>query len=282
MSEPARDPAPCGRELLAQDDMRDAQRQRAFHSRPAGNPLIGVGAGLRHTRFDLHEFCAAAGTALAHLAVTDRLRDGRVPGSEKIGAEGNHIIRAGKIERGQRGVAEAEQICLAQHGFIEGLVPDRRRRAVGFQEPLDQFVALSAQGPRQKGKSIRGLRCLQRGQVRGQFLQRIVPGYLLELAGAARAGALDRVSDAIRMVEHLQACLTAGAQLALIDGMLRIAFEFFRQAHLDQPVADHDARLLPRLASPAPAGRTLRSKECIRWASRWQCRGSALPRERNG
>ena len=134
--------------------MGDAQRQRAFHSRPASNPLIGVGAGLRHTRFDLHEFCAAAGAALAHLAVTDRLRHGRVPGAEEIGAEGDDIICAGQVERGQRGVAEAEQICLAQHGFIERLVPDRRRRAVSFQEALDQFVALAAQGPRQKGKSV--------------------------------------------------------------------------------------------------------------------------------
>ena len=146
------------RELLAQDDMRDAQRQRAFHSRPAGNPLIGVGAGLRHTRFDLHEFCAAAGAALAHLAVTDRLRHGRVPGAEEISAEGDYIIRASKVERRQRGVAEAEQICLAQYGFIKGLIPDCRGRAVGFQEALDEFVALSAQGPRQKGKSVRGLR----------------------------------------------------------------------------------------------------------------------------
>ena len=33
--------------------------------------------------------------------------------SEKVGAERNDIVRAGKVERGQRGVAEAEQICLA-------------------------------------------------------------------------------------------------------------------------------------------------------------------------
>ena len=149
------------RELLAQDDVSDAQRQHAFHSRPARNPFVGVGAGLRHARFDLHEFCAASGAALAHLAVTDRLRNRRVPGAEEIGAEGDHIVGAGEIERGQRGVAEAQQICLAQHSFVEGLVPDRRRRAVGFQEALDQFVALSAQGPREKGQSVGGLRRLQ-------------------------------------------------------------------------------------------------------------------------
>ncbi len=134
-------------ELLAQDDMRDAQRQRAFRAGPTGNPLIGVGAGLGHTRFDLHEFCAAARAALTHLAVTDRLRHGGVPGAKEISAEGDYIIRAGKVERGQSGVAEAEQICLAQYGLIEGLIPDCRWGAVGFQEALDEFVALAAQGP---------------------------------------------------------------------------------------------------------------------------------------
>ena len=40
--------------------------------------------------------------------------------------------------------------------------------------------------------------------------------------------------DAVGMVEHLQSRLAARAELAAIDGMLRIAFELFRQAHLDQ------------------------------------------------
>ncbi len=146
------------RELFAQDDVRNAQRQRAFRSRPARNPLVGVGAGLRHARLDLHEFCPASGAALAHLAVTYRLRDRRVPGAEEIGAKGNHIVGAAEIERRQRGVAEAQQICLAQHGFVERLVPDCRRRAESLQEPLDQFVALAAQGPRKEGQRARGLR----------------------------------------------------------------------------------------------------------------------------
>ena len=111
-----------------------------------------VGAGLRHARFHLHEFCPASGPALAHLSVTDRLRHRGVPGAEEIGAEGDDIVGAAQIERRQRGVAKAEQICLAQHCFVERLVPDCRRRAVSFQEALDQFVALAAQRARQKGQ----------------------------------------------------------------------------------------------------------------------------------
>src|SRR5580698_8080007 len=132
------------RELLTQDDMRNAQCQRAFHTGPASNPLIGVGAGLRHTRFDLHEFCAAAGAPLAHHSVTDRLRHARVPGAEEISSEGDDISRASKVERRQSGMTKAEQICLAQNSFIVWLIPDCRWRAVGFQETLDEFVALSA------------------------------------------------------------------------------------------------------------------------------------------
>ena len=59
------------------------------------------------------------------------------------------------------------------------------------------------------------------------FLQRIVPGDFLELAGAARAGALDGVRDAVGMVEHLQARLAARAELSLVDGMLRDCLRAF-------------------------------------------------------
>ncbi len=89
---------------------------------------------------------------------------------------------------------------------------------------------------------------MQRGQVRRQFLQRIVPGYFLKFAGAARAGALDRVRDAVGIVEHLKPRLAARAQLSEIDGMLGVAFELFRQAHLDQAVLARDARLRRRPA----------------------------------
>ena len=40
--------------------------------------------------------------------------------------------------------------------------------------------------------------------------------------------------DAIGMIKHLQPRLAPRAELSLVDGMPRIAFEFFGQAHLDQ------------------------------------------------
>ncbi len=63
------------------------------------------------------------------------------------------------------------------------------------------------------------------------------------------------------MVEHLQACLAAGAQLSLIDGILRIAFEFFRQAHLNQPLLTmtHDFCLALHNPHLQPAARGAKS-----------------------
>ena len=101
-------------------------------------------------------FARRPGLPLAHLSVTDRLRHRRVPGAQEIGAEGNDIVGAGQIERGQRGVAKAEQIRLPQHGFVERLVPNRGRRAVSFQEALDQFAALAAQRRAKQGQRRRG------------------------------------------------------------------------------------------------------------------------------
>ena len=60
-----------GGELLAQNHMRNTQGQHAFCSRPACDPLIGIRAGLRHARLDLHKLTAASWSPPAHLTVTD-------------------------------------------------------------------------------------------------------------------------------------------------------------------------------------------------------------------
>src|SRR5271163_70557 len=66
------------------------------------------------------------------------------------------------------------------------------------------------------------------------FFQRIIPADCLELTRTAWAGALDGMGDTIGMVQHLQTRLATGTKLSLVDGMLRIAFELFGQAHFDQ------------------------------------------------
>ena len=93
--------------------------------------------------------------------------------------------------------------------------------------------------------------------MRTQFLERIVPGDLLKLARAARAGALQRMRDAVGMVDHLKPGLAPRAQFAKIDGMLRIALELFRQAHLDEAglAVAHDLGVALHHAHQQPATR---------------------------
>src|ERR1700719_530269 len=134
--------------LVVQNHVGYAQREYALHPRPAGNPFIGTGAGLRHARFDLREPAAAAWAALTHLAVTYRLRHGRVPSAQEIGAEGEQVIGAGEIERGKLRAPETQKIGLTEHRFVERLVCDHRRRAKRFEKSVDQFAALSLQGTR--------------------------------------------------------------------------------------------------------------------------------------
>ena len=61
------------------------------------------------------------------------------------------------------------------------------------------------------------------------------------------------------MIEHLKSGMTAGTKLAAVDGMIRIAFELFRQAHLDEARASvaHDFGVAFHYANErAAAGRT--------------------------
>ncbi len=151
-------------------------------------------------------FAAASGAALAHLAVTDRLRHRRVPGAQKIGAERDHIVGAAQIERRQRGMAEAQQICLAQHGFVERLVPDRGRRAEGLQKPLDQFAGAGrAAAAQERPASSSDFDDCSVVRCEANSFSASSQVICLELARTARAGALDGMRDAVGMVEHLQA-----------------------------------------------------------------------------
>src|SRR5206468_12253379 len=139
-------------QTLVQDHVSQAQHQRAFGAGPGGDPLVGARSGQRHSRFHLDELAADSGASLPHLAVPYGLGYWRIPGTEEIGAERNQVVRGREVERGQLRVAEAQEVCPPQYRFVEKLKTDGRRCAVGFQETLDQFAALSAQGTSQKNE----------------------------------------------------------------------------------------------------------------------------------
>ena len=64
------------------------------------------------------------------------------------------------------------------------------------------------------------------------------------------------------MIGHLKASLAARAELALIDGMVRIALQLFRQPHPEQAelaVSDHFGVALHHPDSETACGRTQRA-----------------------
>src|SRR5204862_7345129 len=68
------------------------------------------------------------------------------------------------------------------------------------------------------------------------------PANFLKLSRAARAGSFQGVPDTVGMIRNLNSRLAARAELALTDGVVRVALQFFCQAHLNQAylaVADH-------------------------------------------
>src|SRR5438132_451915 len=116
-------------QLLLENDVCETECQHALRARRHRHPLVGIRAGLRHARFNLHERAADARAPLPHPPVRDALRHRRIPRPEKIGAEAQHVSRARQIERRQLLAAEAQQVGPAQHLVSEQLEPERRRRS---------------------------------------------------------------------------------------------------------------------------------------------------------
>ena len=79
-------------------------------------------------------------------------------------------------------------------------------------------------------------------------VQRFIPGDGLKLSSAA-FGLAHRTWQAIGIVENLQSGLSARTQLALVKGVLRVAFNLERS-----PIHDTDENAAARRALPAGAG----------------------------
>ena len=90
-------------------------------ARPERDPLIGVGARLRHARLQLNERTADPRSALAHVPVGDALRHWRIPGTQKVSAEREDVPCVGEIEGRKLSLAEAQKIRVAQHLVAEQL-----------------------------------------------------------------------------------------------------------------------------------------------------------------
>ena len=212
--------------------MREPEREHAVESRLHRNPLVRVGAGLRHSRFHLNKLPTHSRPPLSHLAVSDALRHGRVPRPQEIGAERNHVSRLREIESRKLLFSKAERIGASQDVVTEKFERDRLGSAEAARKFRDQIASQPALGPRQKRQRFLVVRHRQRIELRDELRQRFVPSQFLELPVETCAGPFERMSEAIGMIRNLNRSLSSHAKLALVDGIGGIAVEFLREAHL--------------------------------------------------
>ncbi len=170
-----------------------------------------------------------------------------------------------EIDRRPLWAAEAQIVGPAQDVVAEDLEGEGRGRAVPREELGDERAAMALPRPRQERERVLGAVGGQLVELRQELRDRIVPGNRLELPGAARAGALQRLAEPIGMVGDLDARLAARAQAALADWMRGVPFQLLRHRHRhhaglavlgDVDLRGHHAGLdaAARLADRADAG----------------------------
>ena len=227
----------CRPQLVLDDHTGEPERKHAFSARRDRDPLVRIGAGLRHARFDLDERAADLRICLSHLAIGEALCDRRVPGAEEIGAKPDHVATVREIERRQLIAPETHRIRAPEYVVREQFDGDRRGRAKPFREFGEELEPAAPARPCQD----RELRlCVPRGeriQPGGQICDRIIPAHRSHVAAEPRAGALPGLREPIGVIGDLNGCLPARTQTAMVDRMIRLPFELLRGTDL------HDALL---------------------------------------
>jgi hypothetical protein len=136
-------------------------------------PLVGICSRLRHSRLDLYELRPDARTSLPHFSVCQAVGHGRVPCTEEVCAERQHVMRSREVECGKLRIAEASPVGFAQDLIPEDLEYGRGRRAELFKKLRDQDLALAAERTRQKTQSLSIFRrgdCVQSRECFGHSL----------------------------------------------------------------------------------------------------------------
>ena len=78
---------------LVHDDLEHRQGQQAFGARCVLHPLVGIGRGHGLARLDVDERARAAVGERVHPREVRRVADGRQPGLQEVGAEGEQVGR---------------------------------------------------------------------------------------------------------------------------------------------------------------------------------------------
>jgi hypothetical protein len=147
------------------------------------------------------------------------------------------------------------------------------RRAERGGEAREEVAHEAALAAGHEGEALRRPGVAQRLQARGELIERRIPAHRLERPAAARAAPAQRLSDAIGIVEDLQAREPARPDAAAIHRRARVALDLdgasLDDAHLDAAAGrtlragGRDPLLLAALPVLGAGHRRLREREGI-------------------
>jgi len=197
-----------------------SQSQYPFGAGAHGDPFISVGTGERQARTDVGEAPHAAVAVSTHSAKLAGVLDGREPGFEEVGPEGEDQFRLLEIIEGNGGDAEGQAIRLTERFVADRLVAEPGPAPHGPEPIVDQTIEAS--------RDERG----HQGDATSPSLEFCQPGgeNLLPFLPRGRAPRAVRplpqgLSDPVRVVEPLEARLTTGAEAAAVDRMIGVPLD---------------------------------------------------------
>ena len=205
--------------LAGEEHIGHGESQRTLGAGPDREPLVGVESGEVHPGRGVDE--------LGHLAALEPVRPGEAalvferaaPALQEVGPERDDVAGLGEVVRGDLVQSEHLAVSGPERLVVEGLVPDQL--AVQGAGPVGQEVGEAA--PPRRGEHRHPVARL--AQLAGQPADGVVPGDRRQApVAAARHGA----PDPARVVQPLQRRLTAGADLALVDGVVGVPLQLDR------------------------------------------------------
>ena len=215
-SQQPRAPTPGGQQHIGH-----RQRQRGLGAGANGVPLVGVETGEIHSGGDVHKLGDVASGEPVRLGEPALVLHGPGPGLQEIGSEREDVLRLGEVVGGK--LVHPEHLPVGRPERLRG------ERLVADQTPPEGAHPFSQQIGESPPPGTGDHRHSTAGwaQFGGEPGDGVVPGDLLPAAARAPGhGPL----QAARIVEALERRLSAGAELALVDRMLRVALELDRAA----------------------------------------------------
>ena len=280
--------------LEVQEDVDQAEQERRVGLRPDRHPLGGRGAGDREMRLDLHPLQPAH----ARLGVAPRARDA----ARRFGvrAEGQHVLRGRRVRADRERAMPQLPVEMLRVVALDALPAaeaevDRAPRGEERRERLHvvgrRAAAAEARGnARVAGLVEQPLRA-HLAEPRRHEVERLLPRDRDEarvvVAALARVGALQRASEAVRVVGLLHEAVGLDAALAAarVDrggGEVRLDLGRHAVAHLHRQQVGARHALVAVLRNVADRGGHARRLRPPSPPSRRRARAASRPRRRTG